>query len=84
MKLSTFKFVYESSRPKLTKYFKREITSPVYIRLYRVHKTDGVEIEYFQVSGDDEAFSSIPVRTKELEDKIIADFPFIKIIDAQY
>ncbi len=84
MKLSTFKFVYESSRPKLTKYFKREITSPVYIRLYIVRKTDGTEMEYFQVSGEDEAFSSIPVRTKELEHDIIADFPFIKIVYAKY
>ena len=56
----------------------------MYIRLYIVRKTDGTEMEYFQVSGEDEAFSSIPVRTKELEHDIIADFPFIKIVYAKY
>ena len=42
---NSFKFVYESSRPKLTKYFKREITSPVYIRLYKVNKSNGIYAE---------------------------------------
>lgn len=81
---NSFKFVYESSRPKLTKYFKREITSPVYIRLYKVNKSNGIYAEYFQVSGDDEMFTSIPVRTQELENAIVADFPFIKIVEVNY
>ena len=32
-------FVFDKDRFKLTKYFKREIDSPVYIRLYSVNKS---------------------------------------------
>lgn len=71
-----WRFVFEKDRHKLQKYFKREITSPVYVRLYTVRKHG--TIKYFQVSGDEEPFSSIPIKDDNLEKQIRTDFPFIK------
>lgn len=73
-----WKFVFDKDRSKLTKYFRREITSPVYIRLYTVNKQG--EITYFQMSGNDEPFSSIPVKDNELKKQIKTDFPFIQTV----
>lgn len=70
-------FVFDKDRCKLTKYFKREINSPVYIRLYLVNK-DGKDLVYFQMSGDSEVFSSIPVKEEKTLTQIKEDFPFIK------
>lgn len=70
-------FVFDKDRNKLEKYFKREINSPVYIRLYSVNK-DGKDIIYFQLSGDSEVFSSIPVKEERVLAQIREDFPFIK------
>lgn len=72
-----WKFVFEKDRAKLERYFGRPICSQVYIRLYVVYK-GGKAMTFFQMSGDDVCFSSVPVRSDKLFKQIREDFPFVK------
>lgn len=70
-------YVFPQDRDKLTKYFNRRITSDVYIRIYQVYKC-GSFVQYLQVSGNDEGFSSCRINDDETERQIYRDFPWIK------
>lgn len=72
-------FVFTADRAKLKKYFKRDINSAVYIRIYEIQNIINFK-QYLQLSGNDEGFNSIPIYSDSLEDDIKRDFPYIKTL----
>ena len=72
-------FVFPADRAKLKKYFKREINSAVYIRIYEIQNIINFK-QYLQLSGNDEGFNSIPIYSDSLESDIKRDFPYIKTL----
>ncbi len=72
-------FVFPADRAKLKKYFKRDINSAVYIRIYEIQNIINFK-QYLQLSGNDEGFNSIPIYSDSLESEIKRDFPYIKTL----
>ena len=78
-KTGMWSFVRPADRAELKKYFKREINTAVYIRIYEVQNIINFK-QYLQISGNDEGFSSIPIYSDETERQIKEDFPYIKTL----
>lgn len=70
-------FVYEYARQALKKYFHREITGSVYIRILTKSRGSNF-VQYFQMSGDEVGFNSIVIHDDWMERDIKRDFPFVK------